>query len=94
MNYSNYPMAGLSSLLPGKTGFNWAGLLSGTQRTLNVVNQVIPIYNQVTPMFRNAKTMFKVAKEFKSLPEEKKEAITSDIEKPRITGGNNPIFYV
>ena len=43
-----------------RTGINWAGLLSNTQKTLNIVNQAIPLVYQVKPIFNNAKTMFRV----------------------------------
>ena len=42
---------------------NWAGLLTNTQKTLNIVNQAIPIVYQVKPLVNNAKTMFRVASE-------------------------------
>ena len=54
-----------NSLLPlAKKTINWSGLLSNTQKTLNIVNQAIPIVYQIKPMVNNAKTIFKVANEF------------------------------
>ena len=50
-----------------KGGFNWSSLLSGTQKTLNIVNQTIPLVKQVSPMMRNAKTMFTVMNELKKV---------------------------
>ncbi len=47
-----------------KKTINWAGLLTNTQKTLNIVNQAIPIVYQVKPMINNAKTMFRIASEF------------------------------
>ena len=47
-----------------KKAINWTGLLSNTQKTLNIVNQAIPIVYQVKPMINNAKTMFRIASEF------------------------------
>ena len=38
---------------------------TGTQKTLNIVNQTIPIVKQLNPVFKNAKTMFKIMNEFK-----------------------------
>ena len=46
--------------------FSLSGFLSGTSKTLNVINQAIPIYYQVKPMISNAKTMFKVMNAVKS----------------------------
>ena len=54
-----------SSLLPlTKKTINWSGLLTNTQKTLNIVNQAIPIVYQIKPMVNNAKTICKVANEF------------------------------
>lgn len=54
-----------ASLMPlAKKTINWSGLLSNTQKTLNIVNQAIPIVYQIKPIVNNAKTMFKVASEF------------------------------
>src|SRR5574344_2171483 len=75
MNYNPYyftPYAipqvsrGLFIGLLGK-GISFSSILSGTQKTLNIVNQAIPMVKQVTPMFKNAKTMFKVMNEFKKV---------------------------
>ena len=43
-----------------KPKFNWGGLLTNTQKTLNVINQAIPIFYQVRPIWNNAKTMFHI----------------------------------
>ena len=56
-------MPGRSILPIARKTINWAGLLSNTQKTLNIVNQAIPIVYQVKPMINNAKTMFKIASE-------------------------------
>lgn len=46
---------------------NFASILNGTQRTLNIVNQTIPLVKQARPILKNAKTMFKVMNEFKKV---------------------------
>lgn len=46
-------------------GIKWSSILSGTQKTLGVVNQAIPLIKQAKPIVNNAKTMFKVMSEFK-----------------------------
>lgn len=62
MGYGNFGRVGLfSGIRNAVRGINWSGILSGTQKTLNVINQIIPTVNQVKPMFNNAKTMFKIA---------------------------------
>ena len=45
-------------------GFNWRGLLSGANKTLDVVNQTIPLIRQAGPMFNNMKSMIQLAKAF------------------------------
>ena len=40
-------MPGRSILPIARKTINWAGLLSNTQKTLNIVNQAIPIVYQV-----------------------------------------------
>ena len=82
MNYYNpylmsYPYVsgvtnqGLFSRLFG--GLNLSSILSGTQKTLNIVNQTIPLVKQAAPIVRNAKTMFKVMNEFKKVETPKKK---------------------
>lgn len=44
--------------------FNFGGLLSGANKTLNVVNQTIPLIRQAKPMVNNMKSMFRLAKAF------------------------------
>lgn len=61
--FSNFGLFG--SLFRG--GINWSSLLSGTQKTLNVINQIIPIVKQIPPIYRNAKTMFRVMNEFQKI---------------------------
>lgn len=60
------PKTGLFSRLFGNN-MNLGSILSGTQKTLNIVNQAIPIIKQAKPVFNNAKTMFKVMNEFKKV---------------------------
>lgn len=53
--------------------FNFSGLLSGANKTLNVVNQTIPLIRQAKPMVNNMKSMFKLAKAFGSETVSKRE---------------------
>ena len=50
----------------GLRSFNWSGLLSGDNKTLNVVNQTIPLIKQAKPMVGNVKSMLRLAKAFGS----------------------------
>ncbi|MBE6160065.1 MAG: hypothetical protein E7157_03340 [Lactobacillales bacterium] len=78
MNYYNpyfnmYPYMTSQVVKPGifsrifgsLKGINFSSILSGTQKTLGIVNQTIPLVKQATPIVKNAKTMFKVMNEFK-----------------------------
>lgn len=48
-------------------GINFSSILSGTQKTLGIVNQAIPLVKQAKPVLNNAKTMFRVMNEFKKV---------------------------
>ena len=54
-----------TALRNGIRGINFGGVLNGTQKTLNIINQAIPLVKQVSPVVKNAKTMFRVMNEFK-----------------------------
>src|SRR5574344_1896186 len=57
---------GLLSSLFGR-GITFTSILSGAQKTLNVVSQAIPVVKEVSPMIKNTKTMFKIMNEFKKV---------------------------
>lgn len=77
MNYYNpyfsaYPYAASAATRTGLFGrlfgsINMSSILSGTQKTLNIVNQTIPLIKQAQPILKNAKTMFRVMNEFKKV---------------------------
>lgn len=92
-----------SRLFSGLRGINFGSILSGTQKTLNVVNQTIPLVKQATPIVKNAQTMFKVMNEFKkvdspntnvvSKPKEKiKEDLNNYIKDNKLNDG--PTFFL
>ena len=80
------PKIGLFSRIFGN--FNFGNILSGTQKTLNIINQSIPIIKQAKPVINNAKTMFKVMNEFKK---DSKPIINNEITNTKIT--NSPTFF-
>lgn len=55
---------GLFSRL-GSTKMTLSGILSGAQKTIGTVNQIVPLYNQVKPMLQNSKILLNVAKGLK-----------------------------
>ena len=77
-----------SRLFGGLKGINFSSILSGTQKTLNIVNQTIPIVKQATPIVKNAKTMFKVMNEFKRVDTPKKNTIKNTKDNKEIIDNN------
>jgi hypothetical protein len=79
MPYGYMPKQGIiSSLFGGIKRINWGGIISGTQKTLSVVNQAIPAIKQVSPILRNAKTMFRVMSEFKKAGKSTPNSVKSE----------------
>ena len=79
-------------------GINFGGILNGTQRTLNIINQAIPIVKQVRPVMKNARTMFNVINQFKKVDEpnnlektNNKNAHTNSIDNSKV---NKPSFFI
>lgn len=102
---------GMASV-PTRTGLRgllgnikWGSILSGTQKTLNVVNQAIPLVKQAKPIINNAKTMFRVMNEFKKVDissnnvktnkqnEQTTEQTTEQNNSKKIVENNNPVFF-
>lgn len=113
MNYYNpYYMAYPTMSAAPKVGFlrnlfgniNFSSILSGTSKTLNVVNQAIPIVKQAGPIMKNAKTMFKVMNEFKKVDSPKTNVNTAntradsrqeiEIEKKPPVKTSGPTFFL
>lgn len=61
------PKQGIISKIFG--GVKFSSILSGTQKTLNIINQAIPVIKEVKPIVNNAKTMFNVMNEFRKVDE-------------------------
>lgn len=101
-SFSQVPkVGGLKSLFGG---IKWSSILSGTQKTLNVINQAIPIIKQAGPVINNAKTMFRVMNEFNKvdLPQNNTSknnvVVETDINKEKIekiekVENNGPVFF-
>lgn len=77
--------AGLFSKLFGG-GINFSSILSGTQKTLNIINQTIPLIKQASPIIKNAKSMFKIMNEFKKV-----DTPDTDIAKQNEVLGENEV---
>ena len=70
---------GLFRSLFGSGGrFSLGSIISGTQKTLGVINQAIPVIKQVSPVVKNAKTIFKVMNEFKKTDSPKANSNTKN----------------
>ena len=78
--------------------FSLSGFLSGTSKTLNVINQAIPIYYQVKPIFSNAKTMFKVMSAVKSNDSSKNNNTnlnnSNNVQKNSTNNSERPTFFI
>jgi len=110
MNYYNpyfysYPYApigteiaktGMFSRLFG--GINMSSILSGTQKTLNIVNQTIPLIKQASPIIKNAKTMFKVMNEFKKVDAPSTSVSSTEVENESTNNyesyDDGPTFFI
>lgn len=94
--YTNIaPKVGIFSRLFGRN-LNFSSILSGTQKTLNIINQTIPLVKQAGPVLNNAKTMFKVMNEFKKVEvpsNTKKETETISSNVTIESNENNPTFF-
>jgi len=87
-NYGNLNVLGLLSRLGnGIKNFNWRGVLSGMNKTLNVVNQTIPLVKQARPMFDNVKSMVLLTKAFRN------ETKNDNSKKHNINNVNNNMLY-
>ena len=97
-SFSQVPkVGGLKSLFGG---IKWSSILSGTQKTLNVVNQAIPIIKQVGPVINNARTMFRVMNEFNKVDLPQNNATQNNVvveidnkEKIEKVENNGPVFF-
>ncbi len=58
-----------SGLLSKKISLS--SILTGAQKTIGTINQIVPLYNQVKPMFQNSKILLSVAKGLKGTPRRK-----------------------
>lgn len=66
MNQIPRESAILGGLAKGIRSFNWGKLLTGANKTLNVMNQTIPLIKQAKPMVNNVRSILKLAKVFNS----------------------------
>jgi hypothetical protein len=84
-----------------KKGFSWSGLLNGTQKTLNIINQAIPVFYQVKPIWNNAKTMFRIIGEMGKINannnnnrDSKSNTNTTTVNNQTDKAGNAPKFFI
>lgn len=87
--------------------FSLSSILSGAQKGINTLNQIIPLYNQVKPLVQNGKQMLNIFKNVKKTnfepeglnnenivnkEEIKQEEIKDNIVKEEVKEDNNIIF--
>lgn len=92
--YIPYAMPATKSLFSGLLGkgITFSSILSGTQKTLNIVNQAIPVVKQVSPMFKNAKTMLRVMNEFKRVDDPVSKKVVNNVVEA-VTSNDAPTFF-
>ena len=92
------PKVGLFSKIFGGN-LSFGSILTGTQKTLNIVNQAIPLVKQARPVLNNTKTMFRVMNEFKKVEtpvsNTTKKETNEDVSLNEVTTNNenNPTFF-
>lgn len=95
--YSYYPAAKTGMLSKLFQGFSFQKFLDGTQKTLGLINQVIPVYNQMKPLWNNAKTMFRIVDELKASPTPTTTPVVARAvhsePTPIPTNSNMPVFF-
>ena len=82
---------GFLGRLSAHKNVNWTGILDGTQKTLNIVNQAIPIIYQVKPLIGNAKTLLNLTKLMNEQTPKEEIKVKEETKKELKT---NPIFYI
>lgn len=97
--YASYPIVTRTNIFKNLfSNINFSSILSGTSKTLNVVNQAIPLVKQAGPIYKNAKTMFKVMNEFKKVDRnevKKQDTIKEENKKEEIkTSSLGPTFFL
>ena len=83
----------------GLKKINLAKIMSGTSKTLNVMNQAIPLIRQAKPMIHNVKSMMELAKAFKTETNKKEKSklmnINTDHSKYETNEQDNyPTFFI
>ena len=60
------PKAALTTATKASKSLSFSSLLSGAQKGINTLNQIIPLYNQVKPLVQNGKSMLNIFKKVKN----------------------------
>ena len=94
----------LNRIINGLRTYNWKNLLTGANKTLNVVNQTIPLIRQAKPMVNNVKSMIELTKAFGNETSNKKvinrntnkinNKSKKEIKKSITPNNNYPTFFV
>lgn len=59
-------LGGLGSIASKGKALKFGSILTGVQKTIGTVNQVVPLYKQIKPMIANGKTFLNIMKSVKS----------------------------
>lgn len=98
-NYIPFGVRPQISLFSGLRNLSLGSVLSGTQRTLNVINQAIPLFYQIKPLWNNTKTLFRIANAVNSDEKVNNNTNSTPIKEEQIKEENNvqynkPVFFI
>ena len=98
-NYIPFGVRPQFSLFSGLRNLSLGSVLSGTQRTLNVINQAIPLFYQIKPLWNNTKTLFRIANAVNSDEKVNNNTNTTTIKEEHLKEENDvqynkPVFFI
>lgn len=98
-NYIPFGVRPQFSLFSGLRNLSLGSILSGTQRTLNVINQAIPLFYQIKPLWNNTKTLFRIANAVNSDEKVNNNTNSTPIKEEQIKEENDvqynkPVFFI
>lgn len=93
-NYIPFGVRPQISLFSGLRNLSLGSVLSGTQRTLNVINQAIPLFYQIKPLWNNTKTLFRIANAVNSDEKVNNNTNSTPIKEENNVQYNKPVFFI
>lgn len=88
-----YAPVAKTSIFSFLSKIKWSKLLSGTQKTINFVNQAIPLYYNIKPIYNNLKTVAKIGKNI-SNNNSNTNNYNNNKSMNKQKNNNNPTFFI